>query len=267
MEPQFVLEHQNEKPVILREPKRLNRSEAKMDRPVIRPEASVNDPERFAGDQSPGVARRRECILRYRMATALTAVLLISGSCATLTAQLDLAPREGVYIGEATPFPCIRFRDGAKVARFMPPPKWKFAVDGAGCAFKPMDASQASGSMTVAALEPGTDTKSPERFEKLLTTVVPSGAKDIVSTCTGLPTVRLDSWEARQAQVSYEHFGQKFKGALIIVPLEREELHIRFGCRAADFDRLFTPFFESLGTFTWLTEQEDKATQPAPQGR
>ena len=116
--------------------------------------------------------------------------------------------------------------------------------------------------MVVASLATGADAKLPERFEKLLTTAIPAGAKDINFTLDGLSTVRLDSWEARQSQVSYEHFGQKFRAALLIVPLEREELHIRFGCRAADFDTLFTPFFESLGTFVWLSAEEDRATQP-----
>ena len=229
------------------------------------------DPEPLATDASPRCHARRAPSLRFRAreaAITLSAILLIaSGTLATVPAQLDLSPQAGVYIGEATPFPCIRFRDGAKVARFMPPPKWNFVADGAGCSFKPAEASQAGGSMTVSAPEAGAEGTSAERFEKLLRAAIPSGAKDIACTLTGLPSVRLDSWEARQAQVSYEHFGQKYKAALLIVPLEREELHIRFGSRAADFDRLFTPFFESLGTFTWLTAEEDKATQPAAQAR
>lgn len=189
-------------------------------------------------------------------------LVLASGACATLPAQLDLTPREGVYIGEATPFACVRFRDGEKVARFTPPPGWKFTAEGAHCAFQPPGAAQANGSIAVSTLVAGADANSRERLEKLLQESVPSGASGVTFTLTGLTVVKLDHWEARRSEVAYEHFGQKFKSALLIVPMEREELYIRFGCRAADFDRFFTPFFESLGTFTWLSAEEDRATWP-----
>jgi hypothetical protein len=194
----------------------------------------------------------------------LAAILVLaSGVCAPLPAQLDLTPNEGVYIGEATPFACIRFRDGDKVARFTPPPGWRFTAEGARCAFQPAGSAQASGLISVMKLVTGGDATSPQRLEKLLTEGVPSGASGVTFTLTGLAGVKLDHWDARRTEVAYEHFGQKFKAALLIVPMKTEEMHIRFGCRASDFDRLFTPFFESLGTFTWMSAKEDRATWPA----
>jgi hypothetical protein len=186
------------------------------------------------------------------------------GVVANLHAQLDLSPREGVYIGEATPFPCVRFRDGAQVIRFMPPAGWRFAADGARCVLHFSAAAQATGSFGVEPLCKEAEASASERMERLLRESIPTDAANVSCMFTGLMSVKLDRWPARHAQATYEHFGQSFRIALVIVPLERQELHIRFGCRAADFDRVFTPFFESLGTFTWDSVEGDRLTSLRP---
>jgi hypothetical protein len=191
----------------------------------------------------------------------LTAALLITaGATSPLPAQLDLRPKEGVYVGEGTPFPCIRFSDGGGVVRFSPPKGWVFTADGERCAFHPKEVTQASGTFARAALSKDADPASPERLQKMLAEGVPAGATNLEFVLEGLPGVKLDHWLARRCEATYEHFGQTFRVALLIVPLEREELQIRFGCRTSDFDRVFPPFFDSLGTFTWNPTDEDRPT-------
>ena len=187
-----------------------------------------------------------------------TALLITAGAVSMLPAQLDLRPKEGVYVGEGTPFPCIRFTDGAGFVRFAPPPGWVFTAEGERCAFHPKDVAQASGTFAHVPLTKDVDPTNPERLEKMLAEAVPAGATNLGFVLEGLPGVKLDHWLARRAEAIYEHFGQRFRVALLIVPIEREELQIRFGCRASDFDRVFPPFFESLGTFTWNPTDEDR---------
>ena len=184
-------------------------------------------------------------------------LLAFAGTVSTASAQLDLTPKPGVFFGEGTPFPCVRFRDGGKVVRFMPPPDWKFTEEGPRCAFHPGSVAQAYGSF--ATVQPRKDAAGDpsERLQELLKQKLPAEATAIEFKLTGLPGVKLDRWPAQHVQASYEHFGQKFRLALLVVPLEREELLVRFGSRATDFDRLFTPLLESLGTFTWDPTDED----------
>jgi hypothetical protein len=186
------------------------------------------------------------------------ALLMLVGGVTTLPAQLDLAPEAGVYFGEGTPFPCIRFKDGRSVARFVPPQGWRFAADGKRCNFHPEGVAQASGSFTAKPLPKDAEAASPdERLRHLLSARLPAEASTVEFSQAELPKVKLDRWEARHIQASYEHFGQKFRVALLVVPLEKEEFHIAFGSRAADFNRVFTPLLESLGTFTWNPTDED----------
>ena len=193
-----------------------------------------------------------------------TALLLIAGASSSVVAQLNLEPQAGVYYGEGTPFPCIRFRDDGKPVRFMPPPNWRFTADGARCSFNPAGVAQAYGSFTAKPLVKDATGDPAERLKQLLMEKVPSGAVAVEFTLTELPSVKLERWPAQHVQASYEHFGQKFRIALLIVPLEREELHVRFGSRAADFDRLFSPLLESLGTFTWNPTDEDPPKTEKP---
>jgi hypothetical protein len=184
-------------------------------------------------------------------------LLVVSGSWWNLPAELDLAPRTGVYFAEATPFPCVRFRDGSSVVRFMPPQGWRFTADGARCSFHPVGVAQASGTFSAKPRPKEGGVPAPERLQELLAARIPAEATGVEYVHEGLAQVKLETWPAMHAQVIYEHFGQKFRAALLIVTLEREELHIRFGARAADFDRVFTALLESLGTFTWNPTDED----------
>jgi hypothetical protein len=75
--------------------------------------------------------------------------------------------------------------------------------------------------------------------------------------------VKLESWPAIHIQATYEHYGQRFKMALLVVQLERQQLRARFACHAADFARAFRPFIESLGTFAWDPQDEDPPAKSA----
>jgi hypothetical protein len=192
----------------------------------------------------------------------LTAALLaLGGAITSLPAQLDLNPQPGVCIGEGTPFPCIRFRDGDKVVRFMPPHGWRFTADGRRCSFHPAGVALASG--TFAAQKPAeeSDADPAARLQQLVREKLPAEAVGVEVTTAGLPALKLDRWTASHAQATYEHFGQKFRVALLVARLDGEELHIRFGSRAADFDHVFLPLLESLGTFTWNPTDEDAPKQ------
>jgi hypothetical protein len=111
----------------------------------------------------------------------------------------------------------------------MPPAGWKFTEDGPRCAFHPGSVAQAYGSF--ATLQPRKDASSNlgERLQELLKQKLPAEASAVEFKLTGLPGVKLDSLAGQHVQASYEHFGQKFRIALVVVPLEREELIIRFG--------------------------------------
>lgn len=189
-------------------------------------------------------------------------LIAAAGICAGLPfgarAELDLAPLEGVYIGEATPFRCIRFRDGTDVIRFVPPPEWKFVAESGRCAFFPPKIGQASGAFSTAPLPKEKRPRSGEELQQLLRELIPADATKVEFTTEGLPQVRLERWDSQHVQATYEHFGQTFRVALLVVPLASEELRARFGSRVTDFHRAFPMLLESLGTFTWNPTDEDR---------
>lgn len=185
--------------------------------------------------------------------------ILFCAAVGSVNAGLEFLPKEGVYIGEATPFRCIRFRDGEKSVRFMPPEGWIFTADGASCAFRPPGVTQANGGFSA---KPRDDSKPlAERLEQLLRQGIPEGAEKIACVLTGLPQVKLDEWASTHVEATYEHFGQTFRIALVVAQMKTEEIHARFGCRAADFEKVFPPFFESLGTFTWEAANSQSSAQ------
>jgi hypothetical protein len=195
----------------------------------------------------------------------LSALALLAASFATpAQAQFDVTPREGVYYGEATPFRCVRFRDGEKVVRFMPPDSWRFVADSKDhCECYPAGLAQATGSFSVARDLAAQTPPTPEQLQELVRKHVPADATEIEFITTDLPQVKLESWPAIHIQATYEHYGQKFQMALLVVQLEREQLCARFACHAVDFARVFGPFIESLGTFTWDPQDEDAPLKSA----
>lgn len=177
---------------------------------------------------------------------AAVAVLSLGGLA---NAGINFSPNDGVYIGEATPFRCIRFRDGNAKIRFFPPTDWIFTTDGNKCAFRPPRLVQAGG--TFAAKPKDGSKPLSDRMEELLRKGMPEGAEKITLVMTGLPQVSLDQWKSIHVEATYEHFGQTFRIALVAAQTHDEEIHARFGCRATDFDKVFPDLLESLGTFTW----------------
>jgi hypothetical protein len=195
----------------------------------------------------------------------LSALALLAAGLATpAQAQFDVTPREGVYYGEATPFRCVRFRDGEKVVRFVPPDGWRFVADSKDhCECFPSGLAQATGSFSVARDVAAQKAPTPEQLQELVRKHVPADATALEIITTDLAQVKLEKWPAIHIQATYEHYGQKFQLALLVVQLEREQLRARFACHATDFARAFGPFIESLGTFTWDPQDEDPPAKSA----
>jgi hypothetical protein len=175
---------------------------------------------------------------------------------------LNLAPKPGTYVGEGTPFPCIRFTDAGVPVRFMPPDGWRFEAKGAACSFAPTGVSQANGLMSVVTKEEANPPNPEERAVAMLQAQIPGEASDVKVQTKDLPQVNLDRWKAYRVQATYSLFGQSFRVAFVLVPRENDDVQIVFTARASDFERVYEPFFESLGTFTWDPPEEKSAGAP-----
>jgi len=175
-------------------------------------------------------------------------VIWAAFQAAAFAGELDLTPQESTYLAEATPVPCVAFRNGTASVSYSPPGAWKVSGGGRKVAVMPPNAVQAGATIQVIPVSetaPVTEA-SLKAYAEFAAGLLPREVSKVKVMSLEIAPMRICNHAMADVTLSYSLFGQTFTTNVLVLPYDKQELAFTMTARSADFTPLARTFRGSL---------------------
>lgn len=178
---------------------------------------------------------------------AATAVFLLT--VGSVSAQIDLTPKDTFYEVEGIRVPNVSFRNGAKEVTYSPPGDWVLSGGGQKLSLTPKDKIQAGATISVLATRepaPAATEENLKLYTEVASKLLPTDATKIEVIEAIVCPLQISGRSMVEVTLAYVFFGQQFRMNLLFMPREKEELRFQVVARTSDYPELFKAFRASL---------------------